>query len=56
MHVALVVVTVKPAFLEAFGQALLHNARMSVAHDSGCLRFHVSQDLDDPQRRVLHED
>jgi quinol monooxygenase YgiN len=55
MHVVLVVVTVRPAFLEAFGQALVHNARMSVAHDPGCLRFDVSQDLADPHRWVLHE-
>ena len=55
MHVVLVVVSVKPAFLKAFEQALLHNARMSVAHDPGCLRFDVSQDLADPHRWVLHE-
>jgi quinol monooxygenase YgiN len=55
MHVVLVVVSVKPAFLEEFGQALLYSARMSVAHDPGCLRFDVSQDLADPHRWVLHE-
>ena len=55
MHVVLVMVTVRPQFLEAFQEALLHNARMSVAHDPGCLRFDVSQDLADPHRWVLHE-
>ena len=55
MHVVLVVVTVKPEFLETFQDALLHNARMSVTHDRGCRRFDVSQDLADPHRWVLHE-
>jgi len=55
MHVVLEVVRVKPEFLETFSQALVHNARTSVAHDPGCLRFDVSQDLTDPHRWVLHE-
>jgi quinol monooxygenase YgiN len=55
MHVVLVVVTVRPEAVEAFGDALLHNARLSVARDRGCLRFDVSQDLTDPHRWVLHE-
>jgi quinol monooxygenase YgiN len=55
MHVVLVVMTVRPDFLEQFGQALMHNARMSVGRDEGCLRFDVSQDLTDPHRWVLHE-
>lgn len=55
MHVVLVVVTVKPESLAVFQDALLHNAAMSVAHDEGCLRFDVSQDLADPHRWVLHE-
>jgi autoinducer 2-degrading protein len=55
MHVVLVQVKVKPESLERFERALLHNARESVAHDPGCLRFDVSQHVDDPTRWVLHE-
>ena len=55
MHIVLVQVTVRPEMLEEFEQALLHNARESVAHDAGCLRFDVSQHADDPTRWVLHE-
>jgi quinol monooxygenase YgiN len=41
--------------LEEFARALLHNARESLAHDEGCRRFDVSQDVDDPSRWILHE-
>lgn len=55
MHIVLVVVTVRPERLEEFERALLHNARESVAHDAGCVRFDVSQDAENPARWVLHE-
>ena len=55
MHIVLVQVTVRPDMLDEFERALLHNARESVAHDPGCLRFDVSQHADDPTRWVLHE-
>jgi quinol monooxygenase YgiN len=55
MHVVLVMVTVKPELLGEFEAALLHNARESVARDPGCLRFDVSQQVDDPTRWVLYE-
>ena len=55
MHIVLVLVTVRPEFLEEFERSLLHNARESVAHDPGCLRFDVSQSQDDPTRWVLYE-
>ncbi len=55
MFIVLVQVTVRPEMLEEFERALLHNARESVAHDPGCLRFDVSQHVDDPTRWVLHE-
>jgi quinol monooxygenase YgiN len=55
MHIVLVVVRVRPDMLEEFERALLHNARESVARDPGCLRFDVSQAIDDPARWVLHE-
>jgi autoinducer 2-degrading protein len=55
MHIVLVLVTVKPELLEEFEAALLHNARESVQKDAGCLRFDVSQQLDDPAKWILHE-
>jgi quinol monooxygenase YgiN len=54
-HVVLVQVTIRPEMQESFEKALLHNARESVRHDPGCLRFDVSQDKDDPARWVLYE-
>jgi quinol monooxygenase YgiN len=41
--------------LDEFERALLHNARESVRRDPGCVRFDVSQQLDDPTRWVLYE-
>jgi quinol monooxygenase YgiN len=55
MHIVLVLLKVKPEMLPEFERALLHNARESVAHDPGCIRFDVSQHVDDPTRWVLHE-
>ncbi len=55
MHIMLVEVAVRPDMLEEFERALLHNARESVAHDAGCVRFDVSQQIDDPTRWVLYE-
>jgi|SRR5690242_20259581 quinol monooxygenase YgiN len=55
MHIVLVQVTVRPEMLGEFERALLHNARESVVHDRGCLRFDVSQYADDPTRWILHE-
>jgi quinol monooxygenase YgiN len=55
MHIVLVLVTVRTELLEEFERALLHNARESVARDPGCVRFDVSQQLDDPARWVLYE-
>ena len=55
MHVVLVLVTVRAELLEEFENALVHNARESVAHDTGCVRFDVSQHYDDPTRWVLYE-
>jgi quinol monooxygenase YgiN len=55
MHIVLVVVTIRPDMLDEFAQALVHNARESVGHDPGCVRFDVSQAQDDPARWILHE-
>ena len=55
MHIVLVQVTIREALAGEFEQALLHNARESVAHDPGCLRFDVSQSTEDPRRWIFHE-
>ncbi len=47
-------VHVKAAFIEAFKQATLENARHSV-QEPGIARFDVIQQLDDPSRFVLVE-
>jgi quinol monooxygenase YgiN len=54
-HIVLVQVTIRPDLMEEFEAALLHNARESVRHDPGCLRFDVSQDKEHPTRWVLYE-
>ena len=54
-HVVSVQVTVKKELLDEFEQAILHNARESVARDNGCLRFDVSQAVDDPTVWLYHE-
>ena len=54
-HVVLVQVTIRPEMQDEFSAALLHNARESVRHDPGCLRFDVSQDKERPENWVLYE-
>jgi quinol monooxygenase YgiN len=55
MHIVLVLVTIRPEMHDEFAQALLYNARESVAHDPGCLRFDVSQQQDEPAKWILYE-
>ena len=55
MHVVSVMVTVKTELLEEFEQAILQNARESMAKDKGCLRFDVSQAYEDPTLWLFHE-
>jgi autoinducer 2-degrading protein len=55
MHIVLVQVKVRPEKLAEFERALMHNARESVVRDPGCVRFDVSQHVEDPTRWVLHE-
>lgn len=55
MHIVLIQLTIRPELLDEFERILLHNARESVAHDPGCLRFDVSQHHDDPCKWVIHE-
>jgi quinol monooxygenase YgiN len=55
MHIVSVIVTVKPEMVSEFEEALLLNARTSIAQDPGCLRFDVSQSYENPAVWVLHE-
>ena len=55
MFIVLVQVEVRAEMLEAFARAILENADASVARDPGCLRFDVSQQVDEPRRWVFHE-
>ncbi|GIX49770.1 MAG: hypothetical protein KatS3mg131_3981 [Candidatus Tectimicrobiota bacterium] len=55
MLALLVTIQIKPEFREAFLQALLEDARGSVSHEPGCLRFDVLQDQSDPNRVYLYE-
>ena len=55
MHIVSVSVTVKKELLAEFEQAILHNARESIANDQGCLRFDVSQAYEDPTLWLFHE-
>lgn len=54
-HIVLVQVSIRPELQAEFEAALMHNARESIRHDPGCLRFDVSQDKEDPTRWVLYE-
>lgn len=54
MLVVHVHVNVKPAFVEAFKQATIENARNSV-QEPGVARFDVIQQQDDPTRFILVE-
>jgi len=55
MFTLLVQVEVRPERLDEFTQAIRENARASVRHDVGCLRFAVFQVVDEPTRWVLYE-
>ncbi len=54
MNIVLVHVHVKPEFVEAFKQATLENAAVSVK-EPGIERFDVIQQTDDPTRFILVE-
>lgn len=51
----LVQVEVRPECLDEFGRAIGENARKSMSHDPGCLRFEVSQVVDSPTQWVFYE-
>jgi autoinducer 2-degrading protein len=55
MFTLLVQVDVDAALLEEFTAAIIENARQSVAHDPGCLRFDVLQVRDLPTRWIFYE-
>ena len=55
MLVLLVNLHVKPDKVEDFVRAIMENARSAVRDEPGCLRFDVSQDLEDPSRIYLYE-
>lgn len=55
VYVLLVQVEVRKDMLDVFEPAILENATRSVEREPGCLRFDVSQQLDDPHRWIFHE-
>ena len=55
MQALVVTLQIKPEHREAFMEAMLDDARGSVANEPGCLRFDVVQDLEDPNRIHLYE-
>ena len=55
MFVLLVTIQIKPGHKEAFMEALLEDARVSVDDDPVCLRYDVMQDNGDPNRIHLYE-
>lgn len=55
MFIVLVRVEVRSEMLDEFTRAIGTNARESVLHDPGCLRFDVSQEIDAPNRWVFYE-
>lgn len=55
MYVLLVSIQIKPVHRAAFIEAMLDDARGSVANEPGCLRFDVIQDHEDSNRLYLYE-
>jgi quinol monooxygenase YgiN len=55
MHIIHVYVHVMPDQIEAFKAATIENADKSTRNESGCARFDVVQQADDPTRFVLIE-
>jgi autoinducer 2-degrading protein len=55
MYIVLVQVEVRSEMIKTFEEAILKNAVLSIERDKGCLRFDVSQQVDDPCRWVFHE-
>jgi autoinducer 2-degrading protein len=51
-----VTINIKPAFKEQFMQSMLEDAEGSVNNETGCLRFDVLQDNENPNRIYLMEE
>ena len=55
MYVIIAPIQIKEGHKEAFIEAMLDDAKGSVANEPGCLRFDVIQDAGDPNRIWLYE-
>ena len=55
MLVIVVEFRIKPAFVDAFGGAIVDNARASRSAEPGCRQFDVCRDPHDPQLFFLYE-
>jgi (4S)-4-hydroxy-5-phosphonooxypentane-2,3-dione isomerase len=54
MHVTLVHIRVKPAFVDAFMAATQVNVKAS-CHEVGCIYFDLLQEIDKPTQFILYE-
>ena len=55
MYVIIAPIQVQEGHKGAFIEAVVEDARSSVNHEPGCLRFDVIQDANDPNRIWLYE-
>ena len=55
MHVLVVTIDIKPGCKDPFIAAMLEDARGSVKHEPGCVRFDVIQDEHNLNRIYLYE-
>jgi (4S)-4-hydroxy-5-phosphonooxypentane-2,3-dione isomerase len=55
MYVIIAPIQIKTGYKEQFIEAVVEDARSSVSHEPGCLRFDVIQDANDADRIWLYE-
>lgn len=55
MFIVTVDFEIKDGHVDEFMEAMLENARKSVAAEEGCLQFDVCRDREDPRRIFLYE-
>ena len=55
LYALVVEFTIKPAFIDAFAEAIAINARASVRDEPGCRQFDVCRDPTDPAFFYLYE-
>ena len=55
MYILIVNLEIKPEHRNAFIEAMLDDAKGSVEHEPGCLRFDVLQNQEDPNKICLYE-